>query len=150
MYNIHYWEIPGYLKNMNYFFRYCLGATAAIYIFDMSKKSSLEKVSTWITETDQCEIPIRYLVGTKLDQYDASKTGADRNQGKELANKFGLQYFEVSSVTEGGLNELFQNIFTSMKNLIPNPPKPENLLGRGVVLGKKLLTSQKYQLVVLA
>ena len=127
--------------------RYCLGATAAIFIFDLSKKSSLEKVSNWITETDQCEIPIRYLVGNKLDQFDASKTGIDRNQGRELASKFGLQYFEVSSVSDGGLNDLFQSIFTSMKNLIPNPPKPENLLGKGVVLGKKLLSSQKYQLV---
>lgn len=127
--------------------RYCLGATAAIYIFDLSKKSSLEKINSWITETDQCEIPLRYLVGNKLDQFDSSKSGIDRDQGREIANKYGLQYFEVASVAEGGLNELFQNLITSMKNLIPNPPKPENLLGKGVVLGKKLLTSQKYQLV---
>ena len=128
-------------------FRYCLGSTVAVFLFDLTKKSSLEKVGNWITETDQCEIPVRYLVGNKLDQFDASKTGIDRNQGRELASKFGLHYFEVSSIAEGGLNDLFQNIFTSMKNLIPNPPKPENLLGKGVVLGKKLLSSQKYQLV---
>lgn len=82
-----------------------------------------------------------------MDQFDSSKSGIDRNQGREIANKYGLQYFEVASVVEGGLTELFQNLFTSMKNLIPNPPKPENMLGKGVVLGKKLLTSQKYQLV---
>jgi len=147
VYNIQYWEIPGYLKNMNYFFRYCLGSTAAIFVFDLTKKSSLEKIESWITETNQCEIPTRYLVGSKLDQFDASKQGIDRNLGREIANKHNLQYFEVSSIAEGGLNELFQNLFTSMKNLIPNPPKPESLLGKGVVLGKKLLTSQKYQLV---
>lgn len=86
-------------------------------------------------------------MGNKLDQFDSSKSGIDRNQGREIASKYGLQYFEVASVAEGGLTELFQNLFTSMKNLIPNPPKPENMLGKGVVLGKKLLTSQKYQLV---
>merc|ERR1711904_624020 len=78
LYNIQYWEIPGYLKNMNYFFRYCLGATAAIYVFDLSKRSSLEKIDNWITETEKCNIPVKVLVGNKLDIYENSKNAVDR------------------------------------------------------------------------
>jgi len=44
MFNIHYWEIVGTLKTSGYFYRYCLGASAAIYMFDASKRTSFEKV----------------------------------------------------------------------------------------------------------
>lgn len=38
LYKIAYWEIPGKHRNPDTFFRFCLGATAAIYIFDVSKR----------------------------------------------------------------------------------------------------------------
>ena len=34
LYKIAYWEIPGKHRSPDTFFRFCLGATAAIYIFD--------------------------------------------------------------------------------------------------------------------
>ena len=34
LYKIHYWELPGHHKSSGYFFRYCLGSSAAVYIFD--------------------------------------------------------------------------------------------------------------------
>lgn len=38
-YKINYWELPGHHKSSGYFFRYCLGSTAAVYLFDsMGKK----------------------------------------------------------------------------------------------------------------
>ena len=34
LYKIAYWEIPGKHRTPDTFFRFCLGATAAIYMFD--------------------------------------------------------------------------------------------------------------------
>lgn len=34
LYKIAYWEIPGKHRSPDTFFRFCLGATAAIYMFD--------------------------------------------------------------------------------------------------------------------
>ena len=34
LYKINYWELPGHHKSSGYFFRYCLGSTAAVYLFD--------------------------------------------------------------------------------------------------------------------
>jgi hypothetical protein len=77
MFQIHYWEILGTLKNSGYFYRYCLGASAAIYLFDglssfiifhcvASKRSSFEKVEQWIIENEKCDIPVKVLVGNKV------------------------------------------------------------------------------------
>lgn len=70
----------GNLKTSGYFFRYCLGASAAIYIFDgnfcllfcwthffpASKRSSFEKVEQWISENEKSEIAVKVLVGNKV------------------------------------------------------------------------------------
>lgn len=133
---------------MNYFFRYCLGATAALYMFDMTKKSSLEKITNWITETDKCNIPLRVLVGNKLDVFENTSKGIDKNEALALAKSHNIEYFEVASIGEGSVEELFNYMFSTLKNQIPNPPKPEFLLGKNIVLGKKLLSSNKYQLAL--
>ena len=72
IYNIQYWEIPSYMKNTDYFFRFCLGSTAIVYLTDLSKDINFENLSKWVTETNKCNIPIRILVGNKLDLYENS------------------------------------------------------------------------------
>ena len=126
-------------------------------MFDLSKRSSLEKIDNWILETEKCNIPVRILVGNKLDIYENSKNVVDRKEIDQVVKKFQtgltnnnqgqLQYFEVTSIGEGNLGNLFNYLFSSIKQEIPNPPKPELLLGKGIVLGKRLLSSNKYQLV---
>lgn len=36
VYRINYWEIPSRIRSSDYTFRYCLGGTCIIYIFDGS------------------------------------------------------------------------------------------------------------------
>ena len=38
LYKIQYWEIPGDKKSSEYAFRYCYNTTAAIFMFDKSRK----------------------------------------------------------------------------------------------------------------
>lgn len=95
LYQIQYWEIPGYLKNMLYFYKYCLGATAAIYMFDCSKKSSLDRIDHWIVETEKCNIPIKVLVGNKVDLMGTSKNNISKQDAITVARKYNMEYFEV-------------------------------------------------------
>mgnify|MGYP000712284560 CR=1 FL=1 len=52
IYRINYWEIPSRVRNAEYTFRYSLGCTAAIYMFDgivffyflVTKRQSFENV----------------------------------------------------------------------------------------------------------
>lgn len=43
---------------------------------------------------------------------------------------------------------IFDFLFTKMVQSIPNPPTPQSLVGKGVLLGKKLINSPKYHLAL--
>ena len=103
LYKIQYWEIPGHHRNSGYFFRYCLNATAAIYIFDgnlvylqliASKRSTFENIENWITENEKCETNIKILVGNKVDLVN-NKSGVTKSEAVGLARKYGMEYFET-------------------------------------------------------
>jgi hypothetical protein len=44
LFKIQYWELPGSHLNEGYFFRYCLGAAAVIFMFDVSKRSTFDRM----------------------------------------------------------------------------------------------------------
>ena len=43
--------------------------------------------------------------------------------------------------------QVFDHLFNSLLALIPNPPDPESLMGKNVVLGKRVLNDIKFKLV---
>ena len=51
LYKIQYWELPGSMKASDYSFRYCFGSTAAIYMFDTSRKQTFDKIDTFLQQT---------------------------------------------------------------------------------------------------
>ena len=54
-----------------------------------------------------------------------------------------------SSVGEASIVQVFDHLFNSLLALIPNPPDPESLMGKNVVLGKRVLNDIKFKLVSL-
>lgn len=50
-FRINYWEIPSRLRSSDSTFRYCLGGSAIIYMFDVTKKQTFENVQKWIQNT---------------------------------------------------------------------------------------------------
>jgi hypothetical protein len=63
-----------------------------------------------------------------------------------LGRKYGMEYFEVCSVGEASIVQVFDHLFNSLLSLIPNPPDPEQLMGKNVVLGKRVLNDVKFKL----
>jgi len=54
LYKIAYWEIPGKHRSPDTFFRFCLGATAAIYMFDgnwIIQINSIKEIDIWKDRT---------------------------------------------------------------------------------------------------
>lgn len=67
-YKIVYFDMPGKERHHKYVHKYVNGSTAIIYLFDVSKRQSFEKIDQWISECERaCEIPIKILVGNKID-----------------------------------------------------------------------------------
>ncbi len=66
LFKIQYWELPGAHLNEGYFFRYCLGAAAVVFMFDVSKRSTFERMEHWIQELEKHDIEQKVLVGNKV------------------------------------------------------------------------------------
>lgn len=66
--------MPGKERHHKYINKYVNGSTACIYMFNVAKRSSFEKMQQWIQETASCEVPIRILVGNMVDLTTNPKT----------------------------------------------------------------------------
>ncbi|KAL4497055.1 hypothetical protein ABPG72_002211 [Tetrahymena utriculariae] len=148
LFKIAYWEIPGQQRNQDYFYRYCLGSSAAIYMFDVSRRQTFERIETWIQESEKCEIPVRILIGNKVDLYANTKGAVSKSEAVGLAKKYGMEYFETCSIGDTSISLVYDYLFTTIVDSIPNPPTPQSLVGKGILLGKRLLNSSKYQLAL--
>jgi hypothetical protein len=52
-----------------------------------------------------------------------------------------------SALGETSIAPIYDYVFSTIVNSIPNPPNPTQLMGKGITLGKRLLNSTKFQLV---
>lgn len=109
--------MPGKERHHKYVHKYVNGSTAILYLFDVSKRPTFERIEQWITECERaCEIPIKILVGNKIDLI--SQGGAIGSSGTKkptvtnpvtkveainLARKYGMEYFETCSVGEASI-----------------------------------------------
>ena len=107
-----------------------------------SKRSTFEKMEQWINECEQCEAPFKVLIGNKIDLVMAKKnitSPVTKVEGLGLAKKYGMEYFETSSIGEASIVEVFNFLFSNLLNLVPNPPDPESAMGKNIVIGNKVL-----------
>lgn len=109
---------------------YVKNATAILIVFDLTLKSTLFGIQDWIRLLDQNKDKKRvvYLVGTKSDcpeQIDSSVI-------KKEIEKYGLKYFEASSLTGKGVENVFDSIVLEVLELIETKevePTIENGIG---------------------
>ena len=60
--------MPGKERHLKYVHKYVNGSTAIIYLFDVTKRNTFDRIEQWITECERaCETPIKILVGNKAD-----------------------------------------------------------------------------------
>ena len=92
---------------------YYRNADAFLLFFDVTNKESFDTVQRWIQSiveskgniNDQYEL---FLVANKIDETDIRKIG--KTQGKELATKYNIKYFEISCLKKINLYELLYEI----------------------------------------
>ena len=92
---------------------YFRNADAFLLFFDVTNKESFEKVQKWIGDivdykgniNEQYEL---FLVANKIDETEMRKIG--KNQGKDLAAKYNIKYFEISCLKKINIYELLYEI----------------------------------------
>ena len=88
---------------------YLRGADGVIIVYDITDKKSFLNVDDWFEEIkeycDMDDISV-VLVGNKVDLEGERQVTYE--EGKEMADKYGVKFFETSVKTGQNVNELFQ------------------------------------------
>ena len=103
------WDTAGEerLKTMTY--SYYRGCNVILVVFDVTDKKSFDNVNNWVECIDKFAKSnvLRILVGNKIDL--SENRVISNEQGKNLAKKYGLKYYEISALKSEGLNEMFED-----------------------------------------
>jgi Ras-related protein Rab-5C len=100
---------------------YTRGAAAALVVFDISSRSSLDDAKTWVAEVRAREPAIVVaLVGNKSDLRSGRVVAAD--EAAEYARTHGLLYVETSAKSGHNVEALFKEVARALPRKLP--PKP--------------------------
>ena len=100
------WDTAGQERFRTITKTYYKGAHGIILTYDVTDETSFKNIKNWIKQIEQnaqntvCKV----LVGNKCDKPDRK---VSEEQGKALAEEFGMQFFETSAKTNQNVNETF-------------------------------------------
>ena len=90
-------------------YSYYRGCNVILVVFDVTDRQSFDNVNNWVEciEKFAKSNVLRILVGNKIDL--SEKRVISNEEGKKLAQKYGLKYYEISALKSEGLNEMFED-----------------------------------------
>jgi len=121
--SIQIWDTAGQERFKSMIRTYFRSASAALLVFDLTKKASFDHVNAWLTTVQEDmdpKAPI-VIVGSKSDLVD--QRAIPEKNVRSFANKLGLEYFEVSSLNSEGVQNLFKS---TVKKIIDGQTDPQN------------------------
>ena len=114
------WDTAGQERFRTITQTYYKGAMGIILVYDCTEEKSFSNISNWMKQIEQhaSKDVAKVLVGNKADKEDKV---IDADTGKQLADEYGLEFFETSAKTGLNVSELFQHI---AHNIIKDKKKP--------------------------
>ena len=103
------WDTAGEERFRTITTSYYKGAQAIVVVYDITDKKSFEHVKNWMADVDKFakEGVLRILVGNKCDL--EHQRSVSKENGKDLADKYGIQFMEVSAKETINIDLLFEN-----------------------------------------
>eukprot|EP00743_Colponemidia_sp_Colp-15_P003202 GILK01003459.1.p1 GENE.GILK01003459.1~~GILK01003459.1.p1 ORF type:complete len:226 (-),score=25.17 GILK01003459.1:407-1084(-) len=151
IYNVQFWSTPGAERYLRLASRISAGCAAAIFVFDVTNRTSFEHVDDWMKEVEKHQTMPKILVGNKHDLRVVGRVSdVTSEQAEEFARKHDMLYFETSAVQQSGVSAAFQQLFSDIVCAIPNPPEPSLLLRKGIKLGRGLTSNPRYRQALFA
>ncbi|KAH7826477.1 Rab6b [Monocercomonoides exilis] len=111
---LHLWDTAGQERFKALIPSYLRDTSAAIVLYDITRRPSFDNVESWIDQVrnERGENALIYIVGAKTDL--SSQRAVTTNEGEEFARKLQCQFYEVSSRTGEGVDELFRVVSASL------------------------------------
>ena len=106
MIKLQIWDTAGQERFRTITKTYYKGAHGIILTYDVTDENSFKNIKNWIKQIEQnaqtnvCKV----LVGNKCDKPDRK---VSEEEGRKLANDFGMNFFETSAKSNQNVNETF-------------------------------------------
>ena len=137
------WDTAGQERFRTITTSYYKGAQAIIVVYDITDRDSFEHVKNWMADVDKFakEGVLRILAGNKCDLEHQRKVS--KEEGKELASKYGIQYIETSAKETTNIEELFFNTTETFLNKQISGKSNVNINTPGIDISKNNETNDK-------
>ena len=102
------WDTAGQERFRTITTSYYRGAHAIGIVFDLTKIESFEHVKRWVEDINKYakENVLKFLLGNKSDLIE--KRQINYADGRLLASKYNMTYFEISAKNNENINEFFE------------------------------------------
>ncbi len=104
------WDVGGEERFRFLLSTYCLGANAAMIIYDITNSKTLDQITEWtkIVREKASDIPIM-LIGNNIDSEEFSEL--KKEEGIKIAKKYNLSsYCEISTKTGQNVEKSFESL----------------------------------------
>eukprot|EP00919_Chromeraceae_sp_WS-2016_P057817 GHVR01137031.1.p1 GENE.GHVR01137031.1~~GHVR01137031.1.p1 ORF type:complete len:151 (+),score=2.84 GHVR01137031.1:231-683(+) len=100
-----------------YFCAYYRSAMGILLVFDVTSSASFAHMRSWMRQIQKhaAENVDKVLIGNKSD---SAERQVSSEEGEELANEFGISYYETSGKSGGNVNEVFQALAATIMSRI--------------------------------
>ena len=123
------YDTAGQERYQNIIKHYYRGANGILLTFDISNRSTFEKLNFWLKDlkenSDNINELFICLIGNKIDK--ENKREVSKEEANKYAKENNFQYFEVSAKTGQGIKSLFDEVIKgTMLKMLNNTEKEDN------------------------
>ena len=136
-YRIQIWDTAGQECFKSITRAYYKNSVCAIVVYDITCQNSFDNVSTWIEDCKNYSPKNVYivLVGNKSDLEERRQIPTEK--GQEIADKFGIAFFETSAKTGHNVVKIFEESVKEIAKRIDNDFYDYNDEDCGIIKGKR-------------
>ncbi|KAF4524590.1 hypothetical protein B566_EDAN008545 [Ephemera danica] len=107
------WDTAGQERFRTLTPSYYRDAQGAIIVYDVTKRSTFEKLETWLQELDSFSTKpdvVKMLVGNKIDKIDEDRREVSREEAMRLARRHSTLFIESSAKNREGVQCAFEDL----------------------------------------
>eukprot|EP00898_Chlorokybus_atmophyticus_P007240 jgi/Chlat1/7517/Chrsp61S00553 len=105
------WDTAGQERFRNIALSYYRGAHGVLPVYDVSNEESFDNVAYWMGSLNHSASPdiVKVLIGNKRD-VNSDQRVVSVEQGKQVAERYGVSFFETSAISGDNVREAFEAI----------------------------------------
>lgn len=111
-YKLQIWDTAGQERFRTITPAYYKSAMGVVLVYDTTSLETFENLNYWIESLENCsdsESTVKILVGNKTDNLQSARQVSEQ-KGRNLAQVFGIPFFEISAKDNTGVEEIFNRL----------------------------------------